>query len=268
MKSAVKRYWEDHPLGSLDINVSSGSQEYFETHNRIYDEECIFSRHLFEFSENAEKLVLDIGCGPGWLVRNYAKGDAKIVGIDLTERAIRLTSESLNIFDLSAKLLVGDAERLPFAENTFDFISCNGVLHHTPDTEAGFRELFRVLKPKGRAIVSLYYRNFLLGPAIFPLTRFVLRLMGVNPSGRSKLTSSTSVEDFVSVYDGNLNPLGKAFDRQEVEILCQQFDLLNVEIHFFPRLFLPCPNLIPNWLYRWLDHRLGTMIYLQLHKPN
>jgi len=74
------------------------------------------------------------------------------------------------------------------------------------------------------------------------------------------------VEDFVRVYDGDLNPIGKVFDRKEAEELCWQFDLLNVEVHFFPRRFLPYPNLVPRWLHRSLDHWLGTMIYLQLQK--
>lgn len=240
---------------------------YFEAHDRLYVEECAFSRHLFEFSENVGKSVLDVGCGPGWLVRNYAGGGAKVVGIDLAESAVRLTSHSLDLFGLSGLLLVGDAENLPFADDTFDFVSCNGVLHHTPGTRVGFQEILRVLRPGGRAIISLYYRNFLLRPTVFPLARFALRLMGVSPPGRDALTSAGSVEDFARVYDGNLNPIGKIFNRKESEELCQGFEILNVEVHFFPRRFLPYPNLVPRWLHRLLDRWLGTMIYLQLRKP-
>lgn len=266
-KAAVKEYWESHPLGSLDIEAGLGSRKYFEAHDRLYSEECAFSCHLFEFLNHAGELVLDVGCGPGWLVRNYAKGGAKVVGIDLAESSVRLTRDSLDLFGLSGFLLVGDAENLPFAADTFGFVSCNGVLHHTPDTEAGFNEIFRVLKPGGRAIISLYYRNFLLRPAIFPFTRLILRLMGLNAPGRSALTSARSVDEFVRAYDGDMNPIGKAFDIQQVKDLCQRFDILGVEVHFFPRRFLPYPNLIPRWLYRLLDRWLGLMIYVQLGKP-
>ncbi|MFT3892216.1 MAG: class I SAM-dependent methyltransferase [Anaerolineales bacterium] len=50
----------------------------------------------------------------------------------------------------------GDAEQLPFAGNAFDLIVSLGVLHHTADTAGSIREVYRLLKPGGRAIIMLY----------------------------------------------------------------------------------------------------------------
>ena len=53
----------------------------------------------------------------------------------------------------------GDAEALPFADEFFDIVYSNGVLHHTNDTEKAVDEVFRVLKPGGRAVIMLYCKS-------------------------------------------------------------------------------------------------------------
>src|SRR5207245_4997879 len=52
-----------------------------------------------------------------------------------------------------------DAENLDFNDNSFDLVYSHGVLHHTPDTARAVREIHRVLRPGGRAVVMLYHRN-------------------------------------------------------------------------------------------------------------
>ena len=57
--------------------------------------------------------------------------------------------------------MLGDAERLPFEDASFDRVSSNGVLHHTPDMLGSLREIRRVLRPGGRATIIVYNRNSL-----------------------------------------------------------------------------------------------------------
>jgi ubiquinone/menaquinone biosynthesis C-methylase UbiE len=59
----------------------------------------------------------------------------------------------------AAEIVQGDAESLPFADESFDRVSSNGVLHHTPDMPAALREIHRVLAPGGEARVIVYNRN-------------------------------------------------------------------------------------------------------------
>src|SRR5207249_3693752 len=112
-KEEVRRYWQEHPLGSLDLQ-NVGSREYFEAHDQLVLDEIPFTMHLFEFDRHANERVLDIGCGPGWLVRNFARGGARVIGIDLTHAAVDLTRQSLRLFNLKAQLGVADAEKMPF----------------------------------------------------------------------------------------------------------------------------------------------------------
>jgi ubiquinone/menaquinone biosynthesis C-methylase UbiE len=58
-----------------------------------------------------------------------------------------------------AQALQSDGENLPFADDTFDIVYSNGVLHHTPDTERAIAEVYRVLKPGGQAVIMLYCKS-------------------------------------------------------------------------------------------------------------
>lgn len=266
LKETVRGYWESNPLGSLDL-ADVGTRAYFDGHDALYRNEIPFAMHLFEFDQHAGERVLDVGCGPGWLVRNFARGGARITAVDITATAASLAKRSLRLYGLRGETGVADAENLPFAEGTFDFATSNGVLHHTPDTRRGVEEIYRVLKPGSRAMISVYYRHPLLRKWTFPLTRIVLRVLALRAPGRSKLLSAKSVEEFVGAYDGDGNPLGKAYDFREFRDLLRGFEILSMEVHFFPRRFLPLGHLIPTWLLRILNRHFGTLIYATLRKP-
>ena len=88
-----------------------------------------------------------------------AKAGADYTGIDLTEAAIELARKRFALSQLNGEFRVSDAENLDFDDASFDLVYSHGVLHHTPDIEAAVREIYRVLKPGGRAIVMLYHRG-------------------------------------------------------------------------------------------------------------
>lgn len=102
----------------------------------------------------AGKLGLDTGCGFGRHILHAAGFGAKMVGIDFSraiESSRRNTMGIENIY-----LAQADIYKLPFADNTFDFIYSIGVLHHLPDPEAGFRSLVKLLKPRGAVFIWMY----------------------------------------------------------------------------------------------------------------
>jgi ubiquinone/menaquinone biosynthesis C-methylase UbiE len=105
--------------------------------------------------------TLDVGCGQGIDVARYAEAGALATGVDLTPRHLELAGMYLEARGLQATLVRGDAERLPFDDGEFDRVSSNGVLHHTPDMPAALREIRRVLRPGGEALVIVYNRNSL-----------------------------------------------------------------------------------------------------------
>jgi ubiquinone/menaquinone biosynthesis C-methylase UbiE len=74
-------------------------------------------------------------------------------------RHLRLTRQRFAGEGLATRPVRGDAERLPFADSSFDAVYSYGVLNHTPDTAGAVNEIRRVLRPGGLAIVGLYHRH-------------------------------------------------------------------------------------------------------------
>lgn len=261
----VKAFWEQNPLGNFESPVELGSREFFCWHDKVREEdEGQFASHLYEFDRHVGENVLDIGCGNGWLVTNFARKGALIHGIDLTEKAIELTRKRLAYESLSADLRTGNAEQLPFENDFFDYVTSAGVLHHTPNTPGAIHEAIRVTKPGGRGMISLYYKHLLLQPGMWILTRLLLRLLFRSVPGRNKFPQVREVNDLIRMYDGNDNPIGKAYNRRDVAELFQSVRIERIETHFFPTRFLLANA--PYWLRALFDRIFGLMIYVQYRK--
>jgi ubiquinone/menaquinone biosynthesis C-methylase UbiE len=198
----------------------------------------------------------------------YARGRADVTAVDLTDRAVALAKAHLANYGLSANVQQADAERLPFGDDTFDVVVSSGVLHHTPNTQAAFREAYRVLKPGGVAKITLYRLGPLHSPMVFPLTRAVMRWLAVKHPGADLSRTAGSVEDFVRQYDGADNPVGvaKKGEQWAQDLADAGFSVTGAENHFFPKRFLPSSALVRTSLHRLLDSVVGTMVYLRLHK--
>jgi SAM-dependent methyltransferase len=107
--------------------------------------------------------VLEIGVGLGADHQLFAEAGARLIGIDLTERAVEHVQRRFEAFELRSDLRVADAEQLPFDDQSFDLVYSWGVLHHTPDTSRAVGEVWRVLRRGGRAKVMIYHRDSLVG---------------------------------------------------------------------------------------------------------
>ena len=105
-----------------------------------------------------------------------------------------MTRKWFKLYNLKDRALVADAEMIPFRSDSFDFISCNDALHHTPDTQKGINEIYRVLKPGGKALITFYFKSWMLKKGIFPITVLVMRLLriktphGIRASGQEVST--------------------------------------------------------------------------------
>lgn len=122
------------------------------------------------------KKVLDMGCGSGrYSIALSKTGAEKVVAVDVQKKSydkVRGICERLNH---NVQFFEEDVLKLSFDDNTFDFVFCNGVLHHTHSIEKGLKELGRVLKKAGKAFIYLY-----AGGGIFWHTRNALRLVFKN----------------------------------------------------------------------------------------
>ena len=264
----VRNYWDKHPLFSHEL-AEPGSREYFDQIDRIKKEDVErFAMQYWDFGASRGKHVLDVGCGPGWLAVQYAQAGAHVTAVDLTPRAVELARKHLDYRGRRATVHEGNAEQLPFADNTFDLVVSSGVLHHTPDTPRAIRECWRVLRPSGTARLTFYYKGILHSRVVFPITRAVMRAGGVKHPGADLARGAADVDNFIRQYDGAENPVGVGYSiAQWSEMLrAAGFIVVGYERHFFPRRFIPFRALVPRAVHHLLDATLGTMVYFTLRK--
>ena len=268
----VKKFWESSPLFDGESSANIGSKEYFIEHSRVYLSDCFAGRldqHLFPASIK-NGYVLDLGCGPGFWVEQLSKcAPEKICAADLTDAALELTQKRANFLGINnLELFRQNAESLSFASNLFDHVNCQGVIHHTPDTESAAREICRVCKPGGTVLISVYYKNVLL--RLWPLFRPFVKVLarfggGMKGRGRESIFSETSADEIVRLYDGDQNPIGKCYSASElVGMLGEGMVVKRVFYHFFPARSLPFP--LHSKLHRFLDKHLPFMVYVLAEK--
>jgi SAM-dependent methyltransferase len=106
-----------------------------------------------EFRSHAGDSVLEIGCGTGCDLLQFAKYGAVATGIDITERHLDLAQRRLNG---GARLFKADGRDLPFPDNSFDYVYSHGVIHHSDEPERIATEILRVLRHGGRFNVHVY----------------------------------------------------------------------------------------------------------------
>ena len=115
-----------------------------------------FERYFGDPSRLAGLDVLDAGCGAGAFLDIVAEHAGRVVGIDLsesTESAHANLRERRNV-----DVVQGDLLELPFPDESFDFVYCIGVIQHTPDPEATFKSIARLVRPGGSLTVWIYER--------------------------------------------------------------------------------------------------------------
>jgi ubiquinone/menaquinone biosynthesis C-methylase UbiE len=268
----VKNFWETQPLFSGESVHPVGSKAYFDEHRDVVIADCFAGRFDSRFlppEENREH-VLDLGCGPGfWIIELLTRRAAdRLTGADLTVQALRLACDRLAIYGETAELVVQNAEDLTFEDATFSHVNCQGVVHHTPNTQAAVAEIARVLRPGGTASLSVYYKNFFVRnfAALSGLYRMASKAGAeLRGRGRESIYSAPTAEEVVRMFDGAENPIGKGYTRHEwEEMLRPHFKIDEIFYHFFPVRSLPVS--VPGPLHRILDRTVPFMIYANVTK--
>jgi SAM-dependent methyltransferase len=154
----VRDYWNAH-IHDLDVSAHQpGTREFFQDLEQYHFEKLHHLPRLIDFDGYRGQRVLDVGCGAGTDLARFVKGGAIGAGVDISPSAVVLARQNFAQQRLEADLHEADGERLPFADESFDFVFAHGVVQYTANDKALVNECRRVLKPGGTAVFQVYNR--------------------------------------------------------------------------------------------------------------
>lgn len=170
------------------------------------------------------RTVLDAGCGMGRFTHVVARwGAHRAVGADIS-RAVEAAAGNLGTFP-SVGLVQADLTALPFPPQSFDIVFSIGVLHHTPDTFRGLKEIAKLVKPGGTLAVWLYSKRLrwtLFGSELLrPLTsrmpperllRLVQRVTPRTQALKERIPRAKVPLDFLLPTSNHPNPEWRVLD--------------------------------------------------------
>lgn len=231
-------YMRNHP------EIRRGTKEYFKIildsrKNFIY----YFPLMISYLKKAPNKNLLEVGCGMGTDSLVLTKNGFDVLGIDLSSAHLSLATKLFRLFAKKGSFMKGNAEILPFPDNSFGCVYSYGVLHHTPNTEKSIKEIFRVLSPSGRAVIMLYHKWSL-----------------------NNLAHCVLKKGFENVKNSMDSPITYRFSKNEVRYMCSDFKSCHIKTEYlygpgWGRIY----NVTPKLLYLTLSKIMGwhLVVYLQ-----
>lgn len=263
-KQLAREQWGQDPCGAEYVRDQEfGTREFFDSveHHR-YHEYAPWMPALMGFDQFAGKRLLEVGCGMGTDLLQFARGGAICTGVDLTPRSIEITRHRFGTYNQGGRFLITDGERLPFAAESFDVVYSNGVLHHTPDTSGAIEEIHRVLTPGGTAKVMLYHRNSFAYWIVIVLRHGIIG--GELLRGRSP---ADIMSDLVEYSEHEGRPLVKVYSRRQVYDLFGLFKEVKVQVRQMARSDLRAVGrLIPQKLFSVMERSFGWNLVITARK--
>jgi len=262
IKRRTREQWGNDPCGAIyGDGHSIGTREFFdrvEAHR--YDVYAPWMRDVMEFEGFAGGELLEVGCGMGSDLVQFARGGSHVTGLDYTPRSVEITRRRFDVYGLAGRFLVGDAENLPFEDASFDVVYSNGVLHHTPDTQRAIDEVYRVLRPGGTAKIMLYHRS-----SLYYWFVIILRF-GLLGGELARSTPEEIMSRYVEYSETGALPLVRAYTRAEVDRMFGRFGERRTDVRQLTRDELHLPGVVPDRVVDALGERWGWNVVMTAKK--
>lgn len=213
-----------------------------------------------------EKKVLEIGLGYGTLSQLIVSTDCDYFGLDIATNPVKMVQYRLSQLGKKNKeeqIQVGSALSIPHHDESFDCVYSIGCLHHTGNLTQSLSEVFRVLKPGGKAIIMLYNRNSFRQLVQVPWQKFKQFF------NRQKKAKNQNFSTFVrSLYDSNA--VGEAaphtdyVSSRQVRNLLSNFSTVDIEVQNFDTYVLLKGKVVIHRekLLNNVAHSLGLDLYI------
>jgi ubiquinone/menaquinone biosynthesis C-methylase UbiE len=260
LKRAVQDFWNTEPCGTRYLADAADFEAHANGRFRLEP----FIPEFAQFAASRGLRVLEIGVGMGADYLEWLKAGAVATGIDLSQTSLERARQRCQARGYDPDLRVADAERMPFADDSFDVIYSYGVMHHSPRTPECIQEAWRVLRPGGTARIMIYHHPSVVG--------FLLWL-------RYGLLRGKSLRR--AVYDHLESPGTKTYTREEAQKLMANFENVETRVVFSPGdllmnepsaryqhpLYRMIWKLFPRPLIRTFAGRWGLFLLITARKP-
>jgi ubiquinone/menaquinone biosynthesis C-methylase UbiE len=206
-----------------------------------------------DFTETKNGFFLELGCGPGYVVEFLSKrNDNFINGLDISPKMIEIATARTP----SARLILGDGERIGYQDETFDTIACSHTLHHYPSLQKVMSEINRVLKVEGYLVIQEPNEFFIFDQHLWLYRPFNLLIR------IAKLFGIQEYEDMIHLEPGHTSHHRRLTSSELLDILAQN----NFKVIWHRELYLA------SWVLRnlkltplvnlsiWLDRILCRFI--------
>ena len=139
---------------------------------------------------DSKELILDMGCGTGFLFKHINKQVGLLVGIDLSEKALQEAKNRTKKMK-NVELVLADADNTPFPNHTFDKVFVVTLLQNMPEPSKTLSEMQRVSKPQATFAVTGFKKSFTQESFVKVLERAQLKV--------SSLESNEKLKGYVAV---------------------------------------------------------------------
>ena len=263
-KQRAREQWTHDPAGAIYGRAHEfGTREFFdEVERHRYQEYAPWMTEVMGFSDFGGQRLLEVGCGMGTDLLQFARAGANVTGVDLTPRSVETSRHHLELWGQTGDFALTDAENLPFASESFDVVYSNGVLHHTPDTAGAIHEIHRVLRPGGLARVMLYHRDSWNYWFEMILHRGLFR--GQLLRGQ---TAADILSRYVEVNEGEGRPLVKVYSRRQARELFSMFSHVQTQVRQLTKGdFYLIGRLLPQRIIEVLGRGIGWNVIISARK--
>lgn len=191
--SPYRDFWAAIGATFPDLGGAASTRFYAENERRLFTEHCpplaglkVLKTDLWDEARNTRILVWASDQG------------ALAYGVDIAEPTLRQARRAFGRGVRALRAAVGDVRDLPFPDASMDLVYSMGTIEHFDDTARAVSEMFRVLKPGGRAIIGVPNRH---DPFLRPLLVAVLQAMGAYAYGFEKSYSRRGLRALVEDAD-------------------------------------------------------------------
>jgi SAM-dependent methyltransferase len=170
-----------------------------DTHNKYSIPNRSFAEWVLKRAQlRGGERILDVGCGNGIYFDKIQQNelDLDYVGLDLLKSMI----QNHPLTQMDGKLLLGDAQEMPFEDDCFDLIMANHMLHHIEDIDKSIAEIRRILKPSGLLVVATNSHNTM--PELQVLMRRAIVLL--TRTGAAQVRAPQMPSDRFALENGTL----------------------------------------------------------------